>query len=113
MDRLYVEKIGKRQWRLAKDFSALDITVPEGFRTDGASVPRALWWMFDPAGELFEAAVVHDYMYSKAISNKATADECFYLVALLYGVKSWKAKLAYLTVKLLGRGQYGKRTLVP
>jgi hypothetical protein len=55
-----VEKIGKRQWKLLEDFRF----VPAGFVTNGASVPRILWWFLDPATEAFEAAVIHDWALS-------------------------------------------------
>ena len=38
------------------------VTVPAGFITDGASVPRLLWWLFPPVGRYFLAAVVHDWL---------------------------------------------------
>jgi hypothetical protein len=42
------------------------ITVPTGFITDGASVPRMFWPIFDPfGGEYFHAAIIHDYLYSR------------------------------------------------
>lgn len=38
-----------------------------GFTTDGASVPRALWWLYPPFGDDYEnAAVLHDYLYRHA-----------------------------------------------
>lgn len=41
--------------------------VPAGFRTDGASVPRALWWLYPPFGDDYEpAAILHDYLYQHA-----------------------------------------------
>lgn len=42
-------------------------TIPAGFVTDGASVPRPLWWLYPPFGEDYEPAVVlHDYLYERA-----------------------------------------------
>jgi len=41
--------------------------VPAGFETDGASVPRVLWWLYPPfGGEYDRAAVVHDDLYARA-----------------------------------------------
>lgn len=37
------------------------VTVPKGFQSDGASVPRALWSIYPPFGRYLEAAVVHDW----------------------------------------------------
>jgi hypothetical protein len=38
------------------------ITVPKGFKTDLASVPRAIWWFIAPF-DVARAGVVHDYLY--------------------------------------------------
>ena len=37
------------------------VTIPKGFQSDGASVPRALWSIYPPFGKYLEAAVVHDW----------------------------------------------------
>ena len=101
-----VVKVGSRLWRLEQDFITPYQTVPRNYYSDGASIPRVFWSMTDPAGELFEAALVHDYMYSNAIGTKAQADSAFFNIALDFGVKPWKAKIAYLFVRLFGRGSY-------
>ena len=41
------------------------ITVPKGFVTDLASVPRAMWWLIAPF-DVARAAIIHDLLY-KAI----------------------------------------------
>jgi len=41
----------------------LQIIVPRGFVTDGASIPRALWWLLSPFGVLLEGGIVHDFGY--------------------------------------------------
>ncbi len=38
------------------------ITVPTGFVTDLASVPRAMWWLIAPF-DVARAAIVHDLLY--------------------------------------------------
>lgn len=39
------------------------IVVPEGFGTDLASIPQALWSVLPKVGKWDRAAVVHDYLY--------------------------------------------------
>ena len=39
------------------------VTVPAGFVTDLASVPRGLWPLMPPSGRYAPAAIVHDYLY--------------------------------------------------
>lgn len=52
------------------------ITVPKGYRTDFASVPRVFWRLFPPGGAYRGAAVVHDWLCDvdpKACSSKDAA----------------------------------------
>lgn len=39
------------------------ITVPAGFITDLASIPRPVWSLFPPDGPWAKAVVVHDFLY--------------------------------------------------
>ena len=39
------------------------ITVPVGFVTDLASVPRAMWWAIAPF-DVARAAIIHDLLYT-------------------------------------------------
>lgn len=99
MELIRTVKIGKRKWKLEEQFSCYYggfVKVPKGFVSNGASVPRILWWFLDPATELFEAAVVHDYLLS---INNQHAHFIFYKVALHYGVPKYKAKIALWSVK--------------
>jgi hypothetical protein len=36
--------------------------VPAGYVTDGASVPRALSWLYPKYGAYLKAAIVHDWL---------------------------------------------------
>lgn len=61
--------VGKKQWRVIDGFcfylkrdSQITITVPDGFLTDGATVPRLLHTVLPPWGEYGQAAVLHDYV---------------------------------------------------
>jgi hypothetical protein len=40
-----------------------EITIPAGFVTDLASIPRAVWSFYPPDGPWVKAAVVHDFLY--------------------------------------------------
>lgn len=69
---LAIERIGKRRWKTTRDITYLvgalhsgwQITIPVGFETDGASVPRFMWIFFPPlGGDYDEAAVLHDFLY--------------------------------------------------
>lgn len=42
------------------------ITVPKGFVTDLASIPRPVWTVYPPDGPWVKAAVIHDFLYFTA-----------------------------------------------
>jgi hypothetical protein len=52
----------KVRYRLLQSINLCGVTVPIGFVSDGASVPRLLWFIFPPVGRYFQAAVVHDWL---------------------------------------------------
>lgn len=50
-------------WRANVGQSLHNVTVPAGFVSDLASVPRFLWGVFPRTGRYAYAAIVHDYLY--------------------------------------------------
>ena len=53
------------------------ITIPEGTRTDYASVPKALHAVLPPTGRYTYPAVLHDYLYRTGRVTRAEADKLF------------------------------------
>lgn len=77
-------------------------TVPAGFVTDFASVPRGLWNILPPFGRYSRAAVLHDWMYHTGIVNRARADRIFLEGMAALGV-SWAKRWAmYFGVRVGG-----------
>lgn len=64
---------GLGQYELLEDFCYRGreqvLTVPKGFETDLASVPRAFWQFIPPFGGYEAAAVLHDYLCVALASN--------------------------------------------
>jgi len=79
-----------------------EITVPAGFKTDFASVPRLFWNLAPPWGKYSRAAVVHDWLYQSGITEKDVADLIFKALMIRYGVPAWKAEVMYKAVKWFG-----------
>lgn len=90
-----------RQWRLESPLSyevaflgsGRVVAVPAGFVTDGASVPRPLWWFLPAWGTYSRAAVIHDYLlklieastpHAQAATRKE-ADAIFYEAMVVCG----------------------------
>lgn len=82
------------------------ISVPSGFDTDFAPVPKYLRWVVSPFGCYGKAAVLHDWIYANAYRDKAYADKIFHEAMVVLGVSTFKAKLMYNVVKIFGRGKY-------
>lgn len=82
------------------------IAVPIGTITDLATVPRILWSVFPPHGRYAKAAIIHDYLYDRAIGSKAFADSTFREAMEVLGVPRWRRTLMYWAVRWFGRGNY-------
>ncbi len=81
--------------------SGLTITVPDGFETDLASIPRLLWPIFAPHDPRYAAAaVVHDYLYRWDGFTKVAADAVFYEAMRVLNVPRWRALIMYFAVRL-------------
>jgi len=82
--------------------SGVRITVPAGFVTDLASVPRPFWRFFPPAGDYAAAAVVHDWFYRTAGSgvSRFLADAIFRDLMAASGVPCWKRWAMWAAVRI-------------
>jgi len=94
-------------YEIGRKGSGYYVTVPAGFVTDFASVPRVLWSLFPPIGEYGKAAVVHDWLYHYSSGfSKCVADAVFYEAMKALGV-SWPRRTAiYLAVVLFGKPSF-------
>lgn len=68
--------IADHQFRYKSDFIPETIIVPVGFWTDFASIPRGVPLIYALlGGRAKEPAVIHDWIYYSAITDKDTADK--------------------------------------
>lgn len=104
--RAIIQRSSKYLFELKEPLTLPEVTVPSGFETDLASVPRFLWSILPPIGKYLEAAIAHDYMYRSAFKNKSFADDVFRKNMSRYGVNGWKIKVMYFFVSKFGRGSY-------
>nr|EEJ7375805.1 DUF1353 domain-containing protein [Salmonella enterica subsp. enterica] len=86
------------------------ISVPAGFITDLASVPRIFWTLLPPDGKYAKAAIIHDYLYDNALRTKKEADRIFLDGMTVLGVPEWKRTIMYYAVRLFGKGMYNRKT---
>jgi hypothetical protein len=103
---------GRGTWQLLaplvyqSDLAQRTITVPEGFITDYASVPRIPITYLLAGDTAHPAAVVHDWLYTTHQFDRATSDSILKEAALTEGVPSWRANIIYAGVYVGGSGPY-------
>jgi hypothetical protein len=132
---------GRTVFELLEDFTVQtglngeqwSITVPKGFLTDFASVPRRipfllpdfiakrlpvwvrwigrigipLWLIFPPSGRYNKAAVVHDWLYRGKIVDRFLADAVFRYLMKELKTPFWKRFIMFYAVRLGGRSAFG------
>lgn len=88
------------------------ITVPTGFTTDGASIPRCFWNVLGPYGPYFKAAVIHDWLYSwkskeRGVScTREQADLIFKEAMYNIGVGWVSREIIYRAVQMFGGSSF-------
>jgi hypothetical protein len=82
------------------------ITVPTGFVTDLASVPR-LPVVYLACGDCAsEAAIVHDYLYSTGLVPRRVADDVLFEASKVSGVPAWRRWAMWAGVRLGGASHF-------
>lgn len=77
--------------------------VPDGYKTDGASVPTALWALYPPfTGNYRSAAVIHDYYCDTMSRSWQDTHKVFYYAMRAANVDEKTAKIMYGAVYLFG-----------
>jgi hypothetical protein len=106
-------------WHLITPFTArwrnYEFTVPLGFETDMASIPRGLQWLIPQVGRHNQPSILHDYCYrvrpTPTRLNRRDYDRLFRDAMKSTGVTWWRRYLIWLAVRLFGcLGAPGKDT---
>lgn len=84
------------------------ISIPQDFQTDLASIPRWMWPVVAPAhSKLMQASILHDYLYTEPNGfNRKEIDSIFYDVLVKNGVDKTHAYLMYNAVRLFGGSHF-------
>jgi hypothetical protein len=104
----FSEDDGGRKVTLMEPFSFVDPfgkewNVPDGYKTDGASVPAALWALYPPfTGNYRSAAVIHDYYCDTEQRSWQDTHKVFYFAMRAAHVDEKTAKIMYGAVYLFG-----------
>lgn len=94
------------------DVAGITITVPAGFVTDLASIPRLpfIYLLLAKVADL--PGVVHDWAYSTGKLPREMADRVLREACLLIGVPAWKATAIYWGVRVGGASHYGQKKYI-
>jgi len=91
---------------LEKDYKINeDFVIPAGFKSDGATIPRLLWWFIPPfKPKYLPAVIVHDYLCNLEKYRQA---DVWFSYLLLQIEDSFKTRMMIRAVKLYHRFKYG------
>lgn len=109
---LPVGKDGKRLWQLLGPFDAVTslgiLRTPEGFITDLASTPRALWAAFSPFDDYLECCIPHDWGYSPLNTQFTRRQIDDMMLELMYnsGVSAERRHAVHTAVRRFGWRHY-------
>ncbi len=114
---LQVEEISKDNWQLLaplRFYSAVldrEITVPEGFVTDFASVPRLPFIYWFAGDTVRKAAVIHDWLYRTAAVQVTRAEADAVFAEAIEALGYWKARQWFMWagVRVGGYWSYAPR----
>ncbi len=122
-EALVARKSAGRTWVVVEPFtyvvgdyetSTETITVPKGFETDLASIPRAFWSIAPPDDSYAQAAVLNDWLcWTRGWSSVVLRGPCqFYSVRRtsdvfneamgVLGVAPWKRAIMFRAVLMFG-----------
>jgi hypothetical protein len=90
------------------------VTVPKGFKTNFASVPRlAKFYVDDNDWQIREPSVIHDFLYSadsKSLGyDRKEADGILFEAMVGLGMRRSKAALIYYILRMFGGSNYEQR----
>lgn len=117
---LVAEHLPSGRWRLKSPLKYQSlivewiVSVPKGFETDFASVPRLPLAYLLAGDTAHEAAVVHDFLYSSGICPRQEADAIFFEAIGVLDEPGWRRWAMWSAVRAGGGAAWRKyRKLAP
>jgi hypothetical protein len=91
----------KLEWR-SNDDPSFTVTVPTGFITDLASVPRIFWSLLPRTARYSYPAIIHDYLYWYQPYERAVADDILKVAMQDLAVPAPQVLAVYSAVRVAG-----------
>jgi len=128
--KIPVSKQYPRNWIFTEDVEVTlsddrIIVIPIGFITDGASIPKWLWWLFKPIDDAFIGDAIHDYLWlnKKAelnhfkfninVARRFADDERLKWRRAISPNKKIKNNITHAIIRLIGGLYYSKQFKIP
>jgi hypothetical protein len=93
-------------WELSNDLvyqGKIDtFTIPKGFLTDFASVPRLFTWLVPRSGQYTKCAVLHDWLLETQAVSRCDADGLFRRTMREIGVAVLRRRVMWAAVRVAG-----------
>ena len=102
-----VQPLKEHKFKVMKEIKYKDITIPFGYKTDGASVPRPFYILFPPnRTDYLPCAIIHDWLCDKEEYKKA--DKYFKECLCELKVDKFSRVAMYSAVRLYHKLRYGQ-----
>lgn len=119
-----------RHWVFTEDVivelsDSRKIKIEKGFITDGASIPKWLWWFWKPIDEAFIGDAIHDFLwinkkielayfdYNISKARKFSDDERLKWRRAILPRKIFKNNITHGIIRLIGSFYYSKQFKIP
>lgn len=89
-------------WKPSPGQNVPPVSVPVGFVTDFASIPRVFWTVLRPDGEYTYPAILHDYLYWRQTTSRSDADLIFKFAMGEFGITPAVIDTVYAAVRAGG-----------
>ena len=87
-------------WELAQSLTYKGLTVPIGFISDLASIPRPFRVFWAPYGRYIRASIIHDYLWAHPDYSKQDANDIFLEVMIEDNVSFVTRNIFYFAVNV-------------
>lgn len=102
-----ITPLAGNKFKVLEPITYKDVTVPAGYITNGADVPRIFWSIYPPnKSDFFPAVIIHDYLCDLGLYKKA--DEYFKEILESLGARDRDIFVLYRSVVFYHRVRYYK-----
>lgn len=119
-EQVLLQPCSNRQYEVKQEIRFGNWIIPVGYKTNGANVPRAFWWLIEPnQSNIMPAVIVHDFLCDIADESINASYYCNFKMAdvilhnhlKILNQATWKIKLMYAAVRVFHWVKYERKWL--